>query len=145
MLVERFGSGSRPPPGARRGQIQKSAAEWLPAEENNREELLLARQVRVCASGTVGIELLKEFFSADYLAMQCPRNESVLLGLAAIRIGDRYVIGLERTAERPFEVGLGLREIGKGAKFGATGGDQVALGKNHLVDGGCAEIILRHF
>src|SRR6266853_424779 len=62
--------------------------------------------------------------------MQSSWDQSVFLGSAAVRIGDRYVIGLERTAEGPFEIGFSLREIGKRAKFGATRGDQVALGQS---------------
>src|SRR5882724_817151 len=77
--------------------------------------------------------------------MQGSWDQSVFLGLAAARIGDRYVVGFQRTAESPFEVGFGLGEIGKRAKFGAARGDQVALRKNHLVNGGCAELILLLF
>jgi len=83
-----------------------------------------------------------EFLRTNHLSMQCAGNECFALDFAGLGISDRDAIDFERPPDGALVIGLGFDEIGQGAKFRALCEDQIALRQNHLVDRGCAELIL---
>jgi len=83
-----------------------------------------------------------EFLRANHLSMQRAGNECFALDFAALAIRDRDTIDFERPPDGALVIGLGFDEIGQGAQFRALCEDQIALRQNHLVDRGCAELIL---
>src|SRR5580693_7495117 len=78
----------------------------------------------------------KKLFRADDLAMKRAGDQGFAFDFARFGVGNGDVIDLESASKRAFIVGFGLLEIGQRTEFRALRGDEVALGENHVVNGG---------
>src|SRR5258708_6312980 len=87
-------------------------------------------------------ERLEQIFGADDLAVERAGNQRVALDIALFCAGDGDAVDLQGAAKGALVIRFGFGEIGEGAELGALRGDQVALGQDHVVDGGSAKAIL---
>src|SRR5260370_3996111 len=95
---------------------------------------ILARLLLACVKG--------EFLRTDHLSMQRAGYECLALDFASLGISDGDAIDFEGPPDGALVIGLGFDEIGQSAQFIELGKDEVTLCQDHLVDRGCAELIL---
>ncbi len=74
--------------------------------------------------------------------MQRAGYECLALDFASLGISDGDAIDFEGPPDGALVIGLGFDEIGQSAQFIELGKDEVTLCQDHLVDRGCAELIL---